>query len=183
MFGEDSVDDVGGSLLIAVDFVSVDVISRHGIAVTNDQLQHGGGKVFVRHADKCMSQFVNGGCNAVLCGVGVPAAVKVVWVGAVTIGVGEKPLGANASLFEHGFLFGKDCFRPLGEDDGSVCVYGLAGGYLTDSVNGPVYGQGSSVVVRDFQAAQFAGAQAQAHDQAESVDVMAGDRLHGSRDG
>jgi peptidyl-tRNA hydrolase len=91
MFGEDSVDDVGGSLLIAVDFVSVDVISRHGIAVTHDQLQHGGGKVFVRHADKCMSQFVNGRRDSVLRCVGVPSTVKVVWVGAVTIGVGEKP--------------------------------------------------------------------------------------------
>jgi hypothetical protein len=60
MFGEDSVDYVGGSLLIAVDFVPVDVISWHGIAVTNDQLQHGGGKVFVRHADKGVAQLVNG---------------------------------------------------------------------------------------------------------------------------
>lgn len=69
MFGEDSVDDVRCSLLVAVDFVAIDVIGGHRVAVADDQLQHGGRKVFVRHADKGMSQFVYGGCNAVLCGV------------------------------------------------------------------------------------------------------------------
>ena len=60
MFIEHSVNDVCGSLFVAVDFVAIDVIGGHCVAVAYDHFQHGFGKVFVRHTDERVPQFMNG---------------------------------------------------------------------------------------------------------------------------
>ena len=60
MLVEYSVDDVRSSLLVAVDLVTIDVIGGHRVAVSYDHFQHSFGKVFIRHTNEGVPQFMDG---------------------------------------------------------------------------------------------------------------------------